>query len=260
MAGRLEGKVALVTGGGSGIGSATARLLAREGGIVVVMDTDLQAGQAVVDLILEGDGDASFVACDVTDGGQVASVIDDVVDRHGRIDCAFNNAGVRGPSVVAAEYPEDAWDRIVAVDLKGVWLSMAHQLPKMVDQGSGSIVNMASTAGVVGWPQISAYSAAKFGVRGLTKAAALEYAGSNVRINAVCPGYIETPMLFEAIDGAPRGSAGYRAVEEVQPMNRVGQPSEVAEAVLWLLSDASSYVTGTDLVVDGGVLAGPKMS
>jgi NAD(P)-dependent dehydrogenase (short-subunit alcohol dehydrogenase family) len=170
----------------------------------------------------------------------VAGLVDGVVDRYGRIDCAFK-------------------DLVIAVDLKGVWLSMARELAKMVEQGSGSIVNMASTAGVVGWPDISAYCAAKFGVRGLTKAAALEYAGRNIRVNAVCPGYTETPMLFEAIDGAGRDSESYRALEAVQPMKRMGRPEEIAEAVVWLLSDASSYVTGIDLVVDGGVLAGQRI-
>jgi NAD(P)-dependent dehydrogenase (short-subunit alcohol dehydrogenase family) len=259
MAGRLDGKVTLITGGGSGIGRATAELVGREDGRVVVADTDARAGNEVADLIRAHGGEASYIACDVTDGRQVSDLVTAIVDRYGRLDCAFNNAGVRGPAVAAGDYPEDAWDRVIAVDLKGVWLSMARELTKMVDQGSGSIVNMASTAGVVGWPHISAYSAAKFGVRGLTKAAALEYAGSNIRINAVCPGYTETPMLFEAIDGASPDSASYKALEAVQPMNRMGRADEIAEAVLWLLSDASSYVTGTDLVVDGGYLAGQRI-
>lgn len=259
MSGRLEGKVTLVTGAGSGIGRVTAELLAREGGRVVVADADEAAGNAVADRIRGDGGEASFIACDVTDGEQVASLVDAVVGEYQRLDCAFNNAGVRGTPSLAADLPEDVWDQVLAVDLKGVWLCMASELPKMVEQGSGSIVNMASTAGMVGWPQISAYSAAKFGVRGLTKAAALEYARSNVRINAVCPGFVETPMLFEAIDGASRDSAEYLEIAAKQPMNRMGQPEEVAEAVLWLLSDASSYATGTDLVIDGGYLAGEML-
>jgi NAD(P)-dependent dehydrogenase (short-subunit alcohol dehydrogenase family) len=256
MSGRLEGKVTLVTGAGSGIGRVSAELLAREGGRVVVADADEAAGNEVADRIRGDGGESRFIPCDVTDGEQVANLVDAIVGEYGRLDCAFNNAGVRGTPSLVADVPEDVWDQVLAVDLKGVWLCMASEIPKMVEQGSGSIVNMASTAGMVGWPQISAYSAAKFGVRGLTKAAALEYARSNVRINAVCPGFVETPMLFAAIDGASRDSESYLEIAAKQPMNRMGQPEEVAEAVLWLLSDASSYATGSDLVIDGGYLAG----
>jgi NAD(P)-dependent dehydrogenase (short-subunit alcohol dehydrogenase family) len=160
---------------------------------------------------------------------------------------------------LTADIPEEEWDRVMAVDLKGVWLCMAREIAKMAEQGSGSIVNMSSTAGIVGWPTISAYSAAKFGVRGLTKAAALEYASSNVRINAICPGMTDTPMLTEVI-GESRETDAFRAIAAQQPMGRVADAAETAEAVLWLLSDASSYATGTDLVLDGGTLAGAQFS
>jgi NAD(P)-dependent dehydrogenase (short-subunit alcohol dehydrogenase family) len=256
MAGRLEGKVALVTGAAQGIGEATSRLIAHEGARVVLADVQAELGAKLAESIRQDGGEALFVECDVADRQQVASLIDTVVDTYGRLDCAFNNAGVRGPAAPTSEYPEDEWDRVIAVDLKGVWLCLVYELPKMVEQGGGSIVNMSSIAGVVAFPFISAYNAAKFGVRGLTKSAALEYAATNVRVNAVCPAYVDTPMLADALAGAERGSEAYTAIDDVHPMRRMATPAEIAETVLWLLSDHSSFVTGADIPVDGGFLAG----
>jgi NAD(P)-dependent dehydrogenase (short-subunit alcohol dehydrogenase family) len=260
MPGRLEGKVALVTGGASGIGEATSRLIPREGGYVVVADVQGDAGQTVVDSIRRDGGDALFIECNVTDRNEVASMIQRVVDEFGRLDCALNNAGIRGPDFVTSDYPEDEWDRVIDVDLKGVWLCMLYELPRMVGQGGGSIVNMASIAGVVAFPFVSPYSAAKFGVRGLTKAAALEYAAQGVRVNAVCPGYVDTRPATEAEEGSSRDDGWVKAFGDVHPMKRMALPAEVAEVVLWLMSDASSFVTGTDAIVDGGYLAGQRVS
>lgn len=259
MPGRLEGKVTLVTGSGSGIGRAIVELAAREGARVVVSDANAEAGQEVADAIGQAGGESKFIACDVTDLGQVTQLVDAVVAEFGRLDCAVNNAGVRGVASLTEDIPEEEWDRVMAVDLKGVFLCMTRELAQMAAQGSGSIVNMSSTAGIVGWPTISAYSAAKFGVRGLTKAAALEYAAAGVRVNAICPGMTDTPMLTEVI-GESRESEEFRGIAAQQPMDRVADPAETAEAVLWLLSDASSYATGTDLVLDGGTLAGALFS
>ncbi len=257
MAGRIDGKVALVTGAASGIGEATARLLAREGGHVVLADRDAAAGESVAQSIRDDGGDGVFVSCDVTQAGQVSAVVDAAVGRHGRLDCAFNNAGIGGTSAPTAEYPEAVWDEVVAVDLKGVWLCMARELAQMAEQGGGSIVNMSSIAGMVAFANLSPYNAAKFGVRGLTKGAALEYARKRVRVNAVCPGYVDTPAVTSGRDASP-GSDTYKAFEALHPLGRMARPEEVAEGVLWLLSDAAGFVTGTELAIDGGYLAGQR--
>jgi NAD(P)-dependent dehydrogenase (short-subunit alcohol dehydrogenase family) len=255
MGGRVGGLVTLVTGGSSGIGRATGLLLGREGGQVVVADLQEDRGQEVVDEIRGEGGEAAFVRCDVTSASDVDALVTGVVETHGRLDGALNNAGIRAEAVTLADYPEDVWDKVMEVHAKGVWLCMARELQQMAAQGSGSIVNMSSIAGLVAFPSLTPYNAAKFAIRGLTKTAALEYATRNVRVNAVCPGYVDTPMLADALQSEP-GSEVYKAIEELEPMKRLARPEEVAEAVLWLLSPASSFVTGTDLVVDGGYLAG----
>jgi NAD(P)-dependent dehydrogenase (short-subunit alcohol dehydrogenase family) len=257
MPGRVERKVALVTGAGSGIGEATARLLAQEGAHVVLADVDGEAGEAVAQAIRDGGGDGRFVRCDVTRSEQVRALVDEAVGQHGRLDLALNNAGIGGEVAPTAEYSEAVWDQVVAVDLKSVWLCMTHELPRMVEQGGGSIVNMSSIAGMVAFANLSAYNAAKFGVRGLTKGAAIEYAAHGVRVNAVCPGYVDTPAVTSGRD-ASRGSDTYKAFEALHPLKRMARPAEVAEAVLWLLSDATGFVTGSDLVIDGGYLAGQQ--
>lgn len=256
---RVEGKVAVVTGAGSGIGAAAARLLGSEGAHVMLADIAEEAGESVAQSIRDAGGDAAFVRCDVTQAEQVRALVDGAVRAHGRLDCAFNNAGIGGDFTPTGEYPEAVWDDVIAVDLKGVWLCMTHELPVMAKQGGGSIVNMASIAGVVAFPFLSPYNAAKFGVRGLTKCAALEYAAQRVRVNAVCPGYVDTPMLAAGLDVTP-DSAAFKALEEIQPLGRMASPEEVAETVVWLLSDATQFVTGTDLVIDGGYLAGQRVA
>jgi NAD(P)-dependent dehydrogenase (short-subunit alcohol dehydrogenase family) len=255
MAGRADGLVTLVTGGASGIGRATSLLLGREGARVVVADLDEGRGRTVVEEIGRDGGEATFARCDVTSRSQIDALVSGVVETHGRLDGALNNAGIGAPAVELADYPEDAWDSVMQVHAKGVWLCMARELQQMTAQGSGAIVNMSSIAGLVAFPSLAPYNAAKFAIRGLTKTAALEYATRNVRVNAVCPGYVDTPMLSAALDSEP-GSDVYRQIEELQPMKRLATPVEVAECVLWLLSPASSFVTGVDLVVDGGYLAG----
>jgi NAD(P)-dependent dehydrogenase (short-subunit alcohol dehydrogenase family) len=249
----LEGKIALVTGGGSGIGRASAMAFARDGARVVVADVNTEGGEETVQAIKEAGGEAILVHADVSKGSAVAAMVRRTVEVFGRLDCAFNNAGVSGGSRnLTAEYPEEDWDRVISINLKGVWLCMKSEIPQMLKQGGGAIVNTASVAGLVGIRGTSAYIASKHGVAGLTKAAALEYAESGIRINAVCPGYIRTPLLQPILDRYP----GFE--EQViarHPVGRLGTPEEVAEAVVWLCSDAASFVTGHAMPVDGGYMA-----
>jgi NAD(P)-dependent dehydrogenase (short-subunit alcohol dehydrogenase family) len=252
MAGRLAGKVALVTGGSSGIGRATARIFAREGAKVVVADVQVADGEETVRLIAAGGGEAIFVKTDVSQPADAEAMVRKAVETYGRLDCAFNNAGIEGVIQPTVEYGEAHWDRVLAVNLKGVWLCMKYELQQMLAQGKGAIVNTASIAGLVGLPGFSAYVAAKHGVNGLTKTAALEYAKSGIRVNAVCPGAIRTPM-FE------RGARNNPGIEEqtvaMEPIGRMAAPEEVGEAVVWLCSEAASFVTGLPMAVDGGWVA-----
>lgn len=253
MAASLQGKVALVTGAGSGIGRASARAFAREGASVVVSDIDHEGGQATVRLIEKAGGEASFVAADVADHDQVKSLITRTVELYGSLDCAHNNAGIEGATVPIADYGVADFDRIVSINLRGVFLSLKEELPVMVAQGSGAIVNTSSTFGVVGVENCCGYVATKHAVAGITKAAALEYARQGVRINAVCPGAIQTPMLDRFLGGQsdedPQQLADVFA--DAEPVGRLGQPEEIAEAVVWLCSDAASFVTGHAMPVDG---------
>ena len=251
---RFSGKVALVTGGASGIGRACAQLFAREGASVVVSDVALEGGQQTVRLIEEDGGEASFVEADVSKAAQVEALVGRTVEIYGRLDYAFNNAGIEGRMATnTADYPEEDWDRVIAVNLKGVWLCMKHEIPQMLSQGGGSIVNNSSVEGLVGLEGTSAYAASKHGVVGLTKTAALEYAQSGIRVNAVCPGLIRTPM----VERYSRGDAEIEAqlAASLEPVGRMGSPEEVAEAVVWLCSEAASFVTGHAMAVDGGFLA-----
>ena len=254
MAGLLDGKSALITGGGGGIGRATALAFAREGARVAVADVAEEAARETVALVNAAGGQAISLSGDVSRDADVRAMIDAVVGTYGRLDCAFNNAGIAGWHVDAilkktAEWSEEAFDRMIAVNLKGVWLCMRHELPQMQAQGSGAIVNTGSIAGLVGLPNSSAYEAAKHGVIGLTKTAALEYAESNIRVNAVCPGYIKTPMTEPSM--RLRGEA----ILAQTPLKRMGSPEEIAEMVVWLCSERASYVSGAAYNVDGGWMA-----
>ncbi len=248
---RLQGKVALVTGAASGIGRASARRLAEEGARVVVSDLDVAGGEETVRLIREADGEAVFVRADVARADDVALLIRQTLAAFSRLDCAVNNAGVGGDLTPTHLRDEAMWDAIMDVNLKGVWLCMKYELPVMLDQGGGSIVNMASAAGLVGFRQASAYAASKHGVIGLTRSAALEYARLGIRVNAVCPGFTDTPMVEAMRRDSPKRAD---AIVSAIPMRRLGAPNEVAQAVLWLCSDESAFVTGHALAVDGGTV------
>jgi len=254
MAGQLDGKSALITGGGGGIGRATALIFAREGARVAVADAVPEAAQQTVALVNAAGGQAMSLGGDVTDSAQVQAMIKSVVSAYGRLDVAFNNAGIAGYQVGASgkmthEWEDDSFDRMIAVNLRGVWLCMKHEIIQMKAQGSGRIVNTGSIAGLIGLPTSSAYVAAKHGVLGLTKTAALEYAKENIRVNAVCPGYIETKMTEDTM--RRRGDELMGRV----PFGRMGKPEEIGEMVLWLSSERSSYVSGGCYNVDGGYMA-----
>ena len=254
MAGSLESKVALVTGGSSGMGRATALIFAREGAKVVVADMNSEGGEDTVSMIKGAGGEAIFVHADVSSADDVEAMVNKAVETYGRLDCAHNNAGIEGTvGLRTHEYPEDAWGQLMGVNLKGVWLCLRYEIPQMLRQGGGAIVNTSSAAGLVGMRGASAYAATKHGVAGLTKTAALEYAPSGIRVNAVCPGFIHTPMFDRLNVNNPRGEEQAKAME---PIGRLGAPEEVAEVVVWLCSDAASFVTGNVMPVDAGFVIG----
>jgi NAD(P)-dependent dehydrogenase (short-subunit alcohol dehydrogenase family) len=241
--------VAFITGAGSGIGRVTALAFARQGANVAVADVSEPYLRETARLIEERGGRALPVRCDVTRAEEVRGALDRAIAAFGRLDFAFNNAGVEQPLKPTADLTEAEWDRIIDIDLRGVFLCMKHEIPLMLKQGGGAIVNTSSGAGVKGIAGQAAYCAAKFGIIGLTKAAALDYAASNVRINAVCPGIIETPMMDRFSGGTPEGRERVIAQE---PVGRMGKPEEIAAAVVWLCSEAAAFVIGHALVVDGG--------
>ena len=252
----LEGKIALVTGGASGIGRATASIFAREGAKVVVADVLEDGGAETARMIEDAGGEASFVRCDVTDPASVEALVKRVVEIYGRLDCAFNNAGIEGvPYARVADNEVENFDRVIGVNLKGVFLCMKYELPVMLEQGGGAIVNTGSSAGISGVPGLAVYSASKGGVLQLTKAAAVEYARSGIRINAVCPGGVDTPMVARI---SAQSTAGFREQFMTPPhlsRGQIGAPSEIGEAVTWLASDQASFITGHCMSVDGGLTA-----
>ena len=252
MAGRLDGKVALVTGGGSGIGQATALIFAREGAKVVAADITVEGGEETVRQIQAAGGDATFVKTDVSKAAEVEALVNKTVETYGQLDCAFNNAGIEGAAKFTTECTEEEFDRTIAVNVTGVWLCMKYEIQHMLSHGGGSIVNTASAAGLIGLPSASDYVASKHAVVGLTKTAALEYAKSGIRVNAVCPGAIATPMIARSAQAIPGFDELAVAME---PVGRFGQSSEIGEAVAWLCSDAASFVTGIPMSVDGGMVA-----
>jgi len=253
MTTELEGKVGLVTGGTSGIGRDTALLFAKAGAKVVVAGRRELQGEETVQVIRAAGGDGLFVKTDVSKASQVETLIQKVVERFGGLDIAFNNAGIEGVWAPIVRQSEEDWDRTIEINLKGVWLCLKYEIRQMLKQrAGGAIVNMASIIGLIGSAGVAAYSASKHGVIGLTKTAALENAKTGIRINAVCPGFTETPMA----DRIFRDPAVRNHVLSCHPIGRFGKPMEIAEAVVWMCSDRASFMTGQSLVLDGGFLAG----
>ncbi len=247
----FENKVAIVTGGSFGIGKATAIAFARRGARVVIADW-IQDDSGLKE-IKELGGTAIFVRCDVSKTADVAAMVSQTVNAFGKIDFAVNNAGIEGQTASSHECTEENWDKTININLKGVWLCMKHEIPVMLKHGKGAIVNVASIAGLIGFPGLPAYVVSKHGIVGLTKTASLEYAKQGIRINAVCPGVIKTAMV-DRITGEDKTVE--KQYEDMEPVGRMGQPEEVAEAIIWLCSDSASFVTGNAMAVDGGWIAG----
>ncbi|HTQ62148.1 MAG TPA: SDR family oxidoreductase [Candidatus Solibacter sp.] len=251
----LHGKVGLITGGTSGIGRDTAVLFAKSGAKVVVAGRREPEGKETIDMVRAAGGDGLFVKTDVSRAADVASLIQQTIAKYGRLDVAFNNAGIEGNWLPIVDQPEEDWDRTIDINLKGTWLCLKYEIQQMLRQGgSGAIVNMASVAGLMGAAAAATYVASKHGVIGLTKSAALETARSGIRVNVVCPAVIETPMGNRIFGEGPMHdfALGHH------PIGRFGKPLEIAEAVVWMCSDRASFMTGQSLVLDGGFLAGPN--
>jgi len=249
---RFDGKAVLVTGGASGLGAAAVGLLTGAGARVVVADLDADRGSAVVEEVRAGGGEAVFQATDVTREADVAAAVRRALETYGRLDGAINNAGTTGPSNPTADYTLEDWNRVLALNLTGVFLGLKHEIPALLERGGGAIVNTSSGAGLVGFAGLPAYVASKHAVIGLTRAAALEYVQAGIRINAVCPGSTRTPMLEGFMGGDP---AIERAMAKSAPIGRLARPDEIAAAMVWLLSDAASFVVGHAFAVDGGAVA-----
>ena len=252
MTKQFSGKVALVTGGASGLGRVSAIALAKEGAQIAVSDIAVSEGEATVQMITQAGGRAVFVKADVTKSNEVEAMVQETVKVFGRLDFALNNAGIDGVRARTADYPEEVWRQVIDLDLTGVFLCMKSELPIMVKQGSGVIVNMSSVAGVTGFPGHAAYTASKHGVIGLTKTAAIDYAKAGIRVNAICPAYTHTPMLTRMLKQHPDLEA--KLISRV-PLRRLGSAEEIAQAVIYLFSVAAAFITGHSLVMDGGILA-----
>jgi NAD(P)-dependent dehydrogenase (short-subunit alcohol dehydrogenase family) len=256
MTDMIEGKTALVTGGGSGIGRSTAIAFAAAGANVVVADVDEAGGKETVALIEAASGTSMFVTANVAQAAEVESMVNATVAAYGGLDCAFNNAGIQGALSQTADCTEENWDQITGINLKGVWLCMKYEIAAMLKSGGGAIVNNSSNFGLVGSIGMPAYSAAKHGLIGLTKTAALEYAQSGIRVNAVCPGPVQTPLVDKILSAQPDLAEGIiKSIEEREPIGRFGRPEEIASAVVWLCSPEASFVVGSILPVDGGFVA-----
>ncbi|WP_155322577.1 SDR family oxidoreductase [Desulfosarcina ovata] len=245
MAKSFENRVAVVTGGGSGIGRASALAFAMEGAKVVVADIDVAGGEETVRMIKNAGGEAIFVKTDVSKAQDVEAMVNKAIEVYGRLDYAHNNAGVEPSGHLIADMPEEMWDRVISINLKGMFLCIKYEVAQMLKQGKGAIVNTSSIDGLIAMPCTSDYTSSKHGILGLTKAAALDYAAQGIRVNAICPGTIQTPLIMRLIPD-PQVEAAK------MPMGRLGTPEEVAQAAVWLCSDAASFVTGTHLSVDGG--------
>ncbi|WP_327726595.1 SDR family oxidoreductase [Streptomyces sp. NBC_00487] len=250
---RFAGKVVFVTGAGSGIGRATATAFAAEGADVVVADIDTVGNEETARIAAEHGGRVLAVKCDVTSSSDIQAAVNRTVQEFGRLDVAFNNAGIEQPPAPLVDISEDEWSRLLDVNLRSAFLCMKYEIPAMLENGGGSIVNTSSGAGVVGIGGQAAYVAAKHGLIGLTKSVALDYAAQGVRVNAVCPGIIETPMMDRFSGGTPEGRA--RVIGQ-EPVGRMGRPEEIASAVLWLSSDLGAFATGHAMVIDGGQTVG----
>ena len=254
MTRELEGKVGLVTGGTSGIGRVTSVLFAKAGAKVVIAGRRAAEGEETVELIRAAGGEGLFIRTDVSKAAEVETLVQTAVEKFGRLDVAFNNAGIEGVLAPVVRQSEEDWGRTIDINLKGVWLCLKYEIRQMLKQGAGAIVNMASITGLVGAVGAAAYSASKHGVIGLTQTAALENAKSGIRINAICPGFTETAMA----DRVLRVPSVHKYVLSCHPIGRLGKPAEIAEAVVWMCSDRASFMTGQSLVLDGGFLAGPN--
>jgi len=248
----FEGRVAFVTGAASGIGRAASRLFAARGARVVLADLEREAGEAVAEEIRSTGAEAVLVETDVADDGAVARAVATATERFGRLDYAYNNAGLSGPPNFVADMPEDQWRRTIDVMLTGVFLCMKHEIPAILAAGGGAIVNCASGAGLIGFPGQSAYVASKHGVIGLTRAAALEYGSQGIQINSICPGTARTGMVEDVVRETPELQ---QELERLHPIGRIAEPEEIAEAALWLCTERASFVLGTALSVDGGYVA-----
>lgn len=248
---RLSGKNIIVTGGTSGIGEVSAIKLAENGANLIISGRNEEKGRAIVREIITNNGTAKFIKCDVTDKNEIENLFDSAISQFGTIDCLFNNAGIDGEIATFADSTEENWDSVISTNLKGTWYCMKSVIKHMLVNGSGNILNMSSTSGLVGNGfGMTAYAASKFAIIGLTKSVALEYAKQNIRVNALCPAFVETRMIDNICRENPKLK---RRFEACQPIGRMAKPEEIANAVIYLFSDESSFITGTSFVVDGGL-------